>query len=84
MREYQLLDTPPEPALDELTRLVDLRPDLALPRPQDLAELVERKGLAPGALVIEVNQRIIKQEEWAAVRLEPGDRIELLSFVGGG
>ncbi|MDN5564239.1 MAG: helicase-associated domain-containing protein [Luteococcus sp.] len=27
---------------DELTRLVDLRPDLALPRPQDLAELVER------------------------------------------
>ena len=41
-------------------------------------------GLAPGALVIELNQRIIKQEEWAAVRLEPGDRIELLSFVGGG
>ena len=52
--------------------------------PSTLAELVERKGLAPEALVIELNQRIIKQEEWAAVRLEPGDRIELLSFVGGG
>lgn len=27
---------------DALTRLVELRPDLAVPRPQDLAELVER------------------------------------------
>ncbi|MDX9834354.1 MAG: sulfur carrier protein ThiS [Desulfobulbus sp.] len=52
--------------------------------PCTLAELVERKGLPPGALVIEVNQRIIKQEQWPAVRLEQGDRIELLSFVGGG
>ena len=52
--------------------------------PCTLAELVERRGLAPGALVVELNQRIIKQEEWPAVRLEPGDRLELLSFVGGG
>ena len=47
--------------------------------PCTLAELVERRGLAPGALVVELNQ-----EEWPAVRLEPGDRLELLSFVGGG
>lgn len=52
--------------------------------PCTVAELVARKGLAPGALVVELNQQIIKQEQWQAVQLKAGDRLELLSFVGGG
>ena len=32
--------------------------------PCTIAELVVRKGLAPGALVVELNQQIIKQEQW--------------------
>ena len=43
-----------------------------------------RKGLAPGALVVELNQQIIKQEQWPEIQLKAGDRLELLSFVGGG
>ena len=52
--------------------------------PCTLAELVERRGLAPGALVVELNRAIVKQEQWPATRLQAGDRLELLSFVGGG
>jgi len=49
-----------------------------------IAELVDCKGLAAGSLVVELNQRIIKQEQWPQTRLQAGDRLELLSFVGGG
>jgi sulfur carrier protein len=49
-----------------------------------LAQLVERKELNPGALVVELNQQIIKQEHWSVTQLKDGDRLELLSFVGGG
>ena len=49
-----------------------------------LAELVARRGLATDSLVIEVNQRIIRQADWASTLLNAGDRIELLNFVGGG
>jgi sulfur carrier protein len=49
-----------------------------------LTELAVSKGLAPEALVIERNQQIVKQEHWDSVVLQAGDRIELLSFVGGG
>ena len=52
--------------------------------PCTIAELAARKGLAPGALVVELNQQIIKQEQWAVTALKDGDRRELLSFVGGG
>lgn len=52
--------------------------------PCSLTELVERRGLNPGSLVIELNQQIIKQQHWPTTQLCEGDRLELLSFVGGG
>ncbi len=52
--------------------------------PCTLAEFVARKGLTPGALVVELNQDIIKQEQWQAIQLKENDRLELLNFVGGG
>lgn len=51
---------------------------------ETIAELVACKGLAPGALVVELNQIIIKQDQWQSTPLAAGDRLELLSFVGGG
>ncbi len=52
--------------------------------PCSLAQLVERRGLNPGSLVIELNQQIIKQQHWSTTMLNEGDRLELLCFVGGG
>lgn len=53
-------------------------------QPCTIAEFVARRGLTPGALVVELNQSIIKQEQWQLVQLKENDRLELLSFVGGG
>jgi sulfur carrier protein len=52
--------------------------------PCTIAELVARKGLLTEGLLVELNQRIVKHEQWQAVRLKDNDAIELLSFVGGG
>jgi len=49
-----------------------------------LAALIASRGLDAGPLVVELNQQIIKQEQWQATSLNEEDRLELLSFVGGG
>lgn len=49
-----------------------------------LAELVKIKGLKPEAVVIELNGAIVKKDQWETTRLKDGDRIEMISFVGGG
>jgi thiamine biosynthesis protein ThiS len=45
---------------------------------------VQQKGLPAASLVVELNRRIVPQGEWATTSLVAGDRLELLSFVGGG
>ena len=52
--------------------------------PCTIADVVTRRGLEAGALVVELNRAIVKQEQWPTTRLQAGDRLELLSFVGGG
>jgi len=49
-----------------------------------LADFVQAKGLPATSLVVELNRRIVPQGEWATTSLVAGDRLELLSFVGGG
>ena len=52
--------------------------------PCTLAQLIAWKKLNAGALVIELNQQIIKQEFWPTTELKEDDCLEMLSFVGGG
>ena len=49
-----------------------------------LAELIDSTGLEIGTLIVEVNMHIASQEQWPTTMLADGDRVELLSFVGGG
>lgn len=49
-----------------------------------VAELVKELNLDSSSLVIEHNEQIIRQEQWAATMLLEGDELELLNFVGGG
>lgn len=49
-----------------------------------LAELVDELNLATVSLVVEYNQKIIRQEQWDTTSLQEDDAIELLNFVGGG
>lgn len=49
-----------------------------------LLELISGRGLDPRTVVAELNRSIIAGEDFAAVRLNPDDSLELLHFVGGG
>ncbi|MBT8340843.1 MAG: sulfur carrier protein ThiS [Desulfatitalea sp.] len=63
---------------------VTINGDLASIAACTIGELVAQRGLDPKGLVVEHNQRIVKQEKWPDIRLQDGDHLELLSFVGGG
>jgi sulfur carrier protein len=49
-----------------------------------LVALIERLNLRPGRIAIELNQSVVPKAEWAAVQLKPGDKLEIVNFVGGG
>lgn len=45
---------------------------------------LKEKGLLSKHIVVELNERILNREEWADMVLQPGDRMEIVTFVGGG
>jgi len=49
-----------------------------------LDEIITQKGFNPSGLVAEVNLKIIKRTEWKQKILKTDDKIELVTFVGGG
>ena len=49
-----------------------------------LLALIQGRGLDPQAVVAELNLGIVPAGSFADVRLNPGDCLELLQFVGGG
>ena len=50
----------------------------------NLAELILTKGLCAEKVVIEHNLCIIPKEEWQNTSLQENDKVEIVSFVGGG
>lgn len=55
-----------------------------LPGPLSLGALVERLGLDARKIAIERNLEIVPRSAYAATMLDDGDRLEVVSFVGGG
>lgn len=55
-----------------------------IPRGRTVAGLLEGLELDPRAVVVEVNREIVRREEIGDVTLQPGDRVEIVQFVGGG
>lgn len=49
-----------------------------------LSELIESYNLDPRTMVAEVNGQIIEHTGFPGQKLQEGDRIELIRFVGGG
>jgi len=49
-----------------------------------LQRLIDELGIAEKVMAAAVNMEIVKKEQWSEHRLQEGDRIELLHFVGGG
>ncbi|MDT8442045.1 MAG: sulfur carrier protein ThiS [Desulfuromonadales bacterium] len=49
-----------------------------------LADLLAELNLDARHLVIELNRQIITRQQHADTRLQDGDQLELVHFVGGG
>ncbi|MBM4107667.1 MAG: sulfur carrier protein ThiS [Phycisphaerae bacterium] len=55
-----------------------------VPEGTTLRELIERVGLARAACAAEVNTRLVPRREHESTPLAGGDRVELVTLVGGG
>ena len=49
-----------------------------------LAALLESLGLAPDRVAVERNRELVRRGEWEVVELQSADRLEIVTFVGGG
>jgi len=51
---------------------------------ETLGALVERLGMKPDRLAIELNREIVPRDQWPQTPLHDGDQLEIVHFVGGG
>jgi thiamine biosynthesis protein ThiS len=49
-----------------------------------LNDLVGELSLAPMRIAVELNQQVVRRDQWPKTTLAGGDRIEIVHFVGGG
>lgn len=49
-----------------------------------LMEYLGLKGLDPALIALELNGKIIPKNEFEKIIFKQGDKVEILSFVGGG
>jgi len=47
-------------------------------------DLLRELGLNAGRVAIERNLEILPRPKWIETKVEPGDRYEIVQFVGGG
>jgi len=56
----------------------------SVPQGLTVAQLLEALGLRPELVAVERNARVVRRSERDATQLSEGDRIELVTLVGGG
>ncbi|MFT7859939.1 MAG: sulfur carrier protein ThiS [Sulfurimonas sp.] len=49
-----------------------------------LLEVLKQLSLEEKVMAAAVNMEIVKQDAWDQCKLQDGDKLELLDFVGGG
>ena len=49
-----------------------------------VTDLIKQLDLAQERLAIELNFSILPRAKWTETELRPGDRLEIVHFVGGG
>jgi len=57
---------------------------VSMPTGSTLAELLRRLALEGKPVAVEHNRRVVPRAEHATVRLNHGDTLEIVTFVGGG
>jgi sulfur carrier protein len=51
---------------------------------RSLAELLQELGRPMAQVAVEHNGQVLTEDQFSAIRLCPGDRLEIVHFVGGG
>lgn len=49
-----------------------------------VTDLLQEMSLDPGRVAIERNLEILSRADWQKTAIQPGDRYEIVQFVGGG
>ena len=49
-----------------------------------LSHILEFMGYKPNTIVVELNDLIVNSKKWNDVFLKDGDKLEIVSIVGGG
>ena len=57
---------------------------VALPAAISLIELLEQRGYKANLVAVELNGHIVKRSTYASAMLTDADKLEIVSFVGGG
>ena len=52
--------------------------------PLSLTSLIEQLGMKTDRVAVELNRDIVARERWPETKLNDGDRLEIVHFVGGG
>jgi thiamine biosynthesis protein ThiS len=55
-----------------------------LDEPMTVADLLRRLALEPVRVAVEVNENLVPRKRFDQASLNHGDRIEIVTFVGGG
>jgi thiamine biosynthesis protein ThiS len=55
-----------------------------LPSGSTIADLLRALSLDQGRIAVEHNRRVVPRAEHGAARLNHGDAVEIVTFVGGG
>ena len=56
----------------------------ALTKVMSLQELLEEQGYRSNLVAVELNGAIVKRSEYGSTMLTAEDKLEIVSFVGGG
>jgi sulfur carrier protein len=49
-----------------------------------VAQLLKKLDLAPIRVAVELNEELVPRRDFDRTSLSPGDRLEVVTFVGGG
>lgn len=55
-----------------------------VPEGGSVADLLVARGLRPELVAVELNKQLVARDDRARTLLEHGDRVELVTLVGGG
>ncbi len=71
-------------ARDTVIRIILNGDAKEMPDSLTVSELLQNLGLQGGPVAVEINESVVKKADHANHRVNDGDRIEVVQFVGGG